>query len=62
MINTPIPSKLILTLMRRDGLTYEEAQNEIAEARKMIDEGYDPEELLHEVFGLEPDYVFDLLW
>ena len=33
----------------------------IAEARACVEEGEDPEEVLEEYFGLEPDYVFDLL-
>ena len=49
-------------LMRRDGLSGEEADELIEEARSMVyEEGRDPEEVLREEFGLEPDYVFDLL-
>lgn len=48
-------------LMRRDGLTSSEADERIAEAKEMIADGQDPEEVLHDEFGLEPDYVFDLL-
>ena len=33
----------------------------IADARKRVAEGEDPEEVLADEFGLEPDYVFDLL-
>ena len=47
-------------LMRRDGLTRREAAEAIAEARERVREGEDPEEVLAEEFGLEPDYVFDL--
>lgn len=48
-------------LMRRDGMTSREANEAIAEARERVLEGEDPEEVLAEEFGLEPDYIFDLL-
>jgi len=49
-------------IMRRDGLTEDEADDLIAEAREMVANGADPEELLYSEFGLEPDYVFDLIY
>ena len=53
---------LLEVLMRRDGLDKDEAEDRIAEARSLVlDEGMDPEDVLAEEFGLEPDYVFDLL-
>jgi hypothetical protein len=48
-------------LIRRDGMTALEAIEVIHEARARIADGEDPEEILHEEFGLEPDYIFDLL-
>lgn len=48
-------------LMRRDGLSAGEAQELIEEAMDRVDAGEDPEEILYEDFGLEPDYVFDLI-
>ena len=48
-------------LMSRDGLSTTEADEQIDAAREEVMEGYDPEEILRENFGLEPDYVFDLL-
>ena len=48
-------------LMRRDGMSADEAQDMIDEARERINEGEDPEEILHYDFGLEPDYIFDLI-
>ena len=48
-------------LMSRDGLSAAEADEQIDAAREEVMEGYDPEEILRENFGLEPDYVFDLL-
>jgi hypothetical protein len=48
-------------LMRRDGASSEDADKMIEEARERVFEGEDPEEVLREEFGLEPDYIFDLL-
>lgn len=48
-------------LMRRDDMTSEQADEAINEARERVMEGEDPEEILQEEFGLEPDYVFDLI-
>ena len=48
-------------LMRRDELTADEADALIEEAKLEVAAGRDPEEVLYEDFGLEPDYVFDLL-
>ena len=48
-------------LMRRDGLTPDEADDMIEEARQLVAEGENPESVLRVEFGLEPDYVFDLL-
>ena len=48
-------------LMRRDKMTAAEVQELIDEARERIAEGEDPEEILHDDFGLEPDYIFDLI-
>lgn len=55
------PETLKQVLMRRDRMSAEEADERIAEAREQVEDGEDPEEILHEEFGLEPDYVFDLL-
>ena len=49
-------------LMRRDGLSGEEANALIAEAWEELGEGYDPEEICADWFGLEPDYIWDLVW
>lgn len=49
-------------LTGRDGMTEQEAQEAIEFARGLVlGAGMDPEEVLMEEFGLEPDYVFDLL-
>ena len=52
---------LLEVLMRRDQLSRVEAISLIEEARERVREGDDPEDVLAEEFGLEPDYVFDLL-
>lgn len=49
-------------LMNRDSLKSEEADEMIKNAREMVIEfGEEPEEILLDEFGLEPDYIFDLL-
>ena len=49
-------------LIRRDGMTQEEAREMIEEARERVLENMEnPEEILHSEFGLEPDYLFDLI-
>jgi hypothetical protein len=47
--------------MRRDGLTLEEATEMINDAREAVAAGFDPEEACSYFFGLEPDYMFDLI-
>lgn len=48
-------------LILRDDNTPEEADELISIAKERMMNGDDPEEILHEEFGLEPDYVFDLI-
>jgi hypothetical protein len=47
--------------MKRDGMERDEAQAWIDEVREEVAAGANPEEMLHYEFGLEPDYIFDLL-
>lgn len=54
-------TELEQVLIERDKMLLEEAREMIDEARKEIASGRDPEEILYEDFGLEPDYIFDLL-
>lgn len=53
-------------LMRRDGLTEEEAKEQIAEARKDFNErlahGEMPFNIMEEYFGLEPDYLDEFMF
>jgi hypothetical protein len=55
-------TELKKVLMTRDNLTEQEADDLIEEMRHCVfEEGEDPEEVLLDMVGLEPDYVFDLL-
>ena len=57
--------EVISILCRRDGITIKEAKALVSEAiLRMAECQYDPEEcedIMAEVLGLEPDYIFDLL-
>ena len=48
-------------IMRRDNLSSGEADELIDEAKQAVRDGGDPEEILHDDFGLEPDYIWDLI-
>ncbi len=58
---------IIEILMRRDGLSYEDAKEACKECREaMLDaiecgEYFEAEEILRCELGLEPDYIFDLV-
>lgn len=52
---------LVNTLMRRDGLNLKEANDQVSEAQDRMYDGEDPETILLEEFGLEPDFVLDLI-
>jgi hypothetical protein len=54
-------NSIITLLMERDGLTLAEAHEALEEAAKEVRAGADPEEVLACSFGLEPDYIYDLL-
>ena len=54
-------SELKKVLMERDGMTPKEADEVIADAKQRVWDGEDPEEVLEDEFGLEPDYIFDLM-
>jgi nucleoid DNA-binding protein len=57
--------KIIRILMRRDDLSREEAEEAFLEGMEIVHEaivdGSDVEEAFTEAFGLEPDYLFDLI-
>jgi AmiR/NasT family two-component response regulator len=52
-------------LMQRDGMTEQEADELIADAQTDMNErlanGEMPDDICEEWFGLEPDYIFELL-
>ena len=54
-------NKLVRILMTRDGMERDEAEDLLRDARTAVEEGEDPEEVLAVWFGLESDYVFDLI-
>ena len=54
---------IIPTIVKRDGISYKEAQKLVKEAReRVLMDGEDPHEILLNEFGLEPDYLFDLMF
>jgi hypothetical protein len=52
---------ILEVLMRRDGMDKAEALERIEEAKQMVLDGDDPEEVVRYEFGLEPDYIWDLM-
>lgn len=54
-------SELMLILVQRGDYTPAEAKAAVREAKQRVMDGEDPEEVLYEEFGLEPDYALDLL-
>lgn len=52
-------------LMERDGMSYREAEELIQDARKdvlsRLEQGEMPEYICEDWFGLEPDYISELL-
>ena len=54
-------NRLVSILMRRDGMERDEAEDLLQDARAAVEDGEDPEEILADWFGLEPDYVYDLI-
>ena len=54
-------NEIVRILMRRDGMERDEAEELLRDARADVENGEDPAEVLVAFFGLEPDYVWDLL-
>ena len=54
-------SELKRILIERDGLSDQEANELISEAKLRILEGENAEEILEYDFGVEPDYIFDIM-
>ena len=57
------PNKVVEILMRRDGMTREEAEEKVQEVREMILEASvcEAEDIIMYELGLEMDYIFDLI-
>lgn len=59
--------EIIEILMRRDGLTYDDAKEAYLECQEAImeaieaDEIFEVEEILRSELGLEPDYIFNFI-
>ena len=54
-------NEIVKILMERDRLPRDEAEDQLARARRRVAGGEDLEEILREEFGLEPDCIFDLV-
>jgi len=54
-------TELVKVLIRRGDHTLSEIKEMITDARERFEDGENPEEILHEEFGLEPDYIDDLM-
>ncbi len=52
-----IMNKIVKILMDRDGMSRKEAEKMLMDAQIDIHDGMDPEEILEDRFGLEPDYL-----
>ena len=54
-------SDIIKILMERDGMERADAEDLLRDARREVAQGSNPEEVLEDYFGLEPDYIFEVL-
>lgn len=55
--------KVIEILMERDGMTAEEAKELILETRdEMLEDPTNADDIMMDNLGLEPDYIFDILY
>lgn len=65
-MQVPERQSLIKTVMIVEDMTVEEATLEVAkcrqEARDMIDNGEDPSDILEDWFGIEPDWLDELIF
>ena len=57
--------EIVKVLMNRDGMTQDEAENLVAEAREDFyanpDNYVDADDFMEDWFGLEPDYFFEVV-
>ena len=56
-------NNIVRILMKRDGLTREEANERLEEVREMISEAdpWEAENILADELGLEMDFIFDII-
>lgn len=56
--------EMVAILMARDGMSRDEVMEQINGFREELMSGqcYDPEEAFMDEFGLEPDYLIDILF
>lgn len=60
-------NKIVDILMKRDGLTKDEAEQRVEETREMMNDAVDSgdyeevEDIMCSELGLEMDYIFDIL-
>ena len=58
-------NRVVKVLMERDGMTEAEAKMAVREGQselhEAISQGLDVEDVFSDIFGLEPDYLFDVL-
>lgn len=58
-------NRVVKILMERDGMTEEEAKAEVRAGRQemleALEYGEDLDDMMSDLFGLEPDYLFDVL-
>lgn len=56
-------TELMRVLMTRDGLSHQEAFDAVEDARlRILDDHEDPQFVLMDAFGLELDYLLDVLY
>jgi len=48
-------------IILRDNISQKEAANRLAEGKLCINQSEDPTDVLEKEFGLEPDYIFDIV-
>jgi hypothetical protein len=62
---TEIMEEIVLILMQRDNLSRNEAENLVfackSDLLNRLENGEIPHDILEEWFGLEPDYLIDLM-
>lgn len=54
-------NRIVKILMERDKLSRKAAEKKLMDAQIRIYEGEDPEDILHNDFHLEPDFLEDLV-